>query len=139
MPVLTALICGLVFGAGLLVSGMAQPGKVIAFLDVSGAWDPSLAFVMAGAIAVYAPVYHFVFRRRTEFAVPCIPSHRLDARLFSGSVLFGIGWGIGGFCPGPALTSVGTGAMPALIVVGAMLVGMALHRSLFGVATAADE
>lgn len=139
MRLFSALVCGSLFGAGLVVSGMTQPAKVIGFLDVTGAWDPSLAFVMAGAIAVYAPVYHRVFRPRLQLDMPSPLPTRIDARLLLGAAIFGIGWGIGGFCPGPAITSLGAGAVPALVVVGAMLAGMLLHRLTLGASCTDSE
>jgi uncharacterized protein len=119
---------GLLFGIGLLVSGMTQPAKVVAFLDVAGAWDPSLGFVMAGAIAVHALAYQLVPRlRRPLWAERFgIPTRRdLDGRLLGGAALFGAGWALGGYCPGPALTSVISGASSTLLFTGAMAVGMA--------------
>lgn len=124
---LLAFGAGLVFGLGLLLSGMTQPGKVVAFLDVLGEWDPSLAFVMGGAIAVHALAYRLVPRlpKPVWGRAWAIPSRRdIDARLLVGAVLFGAGWGLGGYCPGPALTSVVTGASTTLLFTGAMLAGM---------------
>jgi len=122
-----SFLSSLVFAVGLALSGMTQPAKVLGFLDVSGAWDPSLAFVMAGAIGVHALAYRLIRRRpaplyAAEFALPA--SQRIDARLLLGAGLFGVGWGLGGFCPGPALTSLVTGAPKVLVFVGAMLAGM---------------
>jgi uncharacterized protein len=131
MAAFFALLAGAVFGIGLIVSGMANPAKVLGFLDLAGAWDPSLALVMAGAILV--GVFAFTFaRRRTasllglEMRMPT--SSRLDGRLMGGSLLFGIGWGIAGFCPGPALVALGMGEQKALVFVGAMLLGMGLFE-----------
>ena len=122
-----AFLAGLLFGVGLIVSGMTDPGKVIGFLDVAGNWDPSLAFVMAGAILVG----FFAFRsaqRRTRTLLGSamqLPQRRdIDARVIIGSVVFGIGWGLAGFCPGPALVSFGSGQDKAAVFVAAMLVGM---------------
>lgn len=127
MIAFASLLAGLVFGLGLIVSGMANPAKVLGFLDLAGHWDPSLAFVMAGAIAV-AMVAFMVARRRTVSFLGAemrLPSARhIDRRLVLGSVLFGIGWGVAGFCPGPALVSLGMGEIKALVFVAAMLVGM---------------
>ncbi|HEX7478108.1 MAG TPA: YeeE/YedE family protein [Polyangiales bacterium] len=125
---LGALLSGLVFGVGLVLSGMTQPAKVIAFLDVTGAWDPSLAFVMAGAIAVYAPVYHLLRKRTVFTALDTHVSEPIDARLVVGAVIFGAGWGLGGFCPGPGFTALGGGAPQAFVFVAAMLAGMCGYR-----------
>lgn len=128
---LTSLLAGLVFGLGLLVSGMANPAKVLGFLDLAGAWDPSLAFVMAGAIGVGVPAF-FAARARTRSllgAAMQLPSARqIDRRLVGGSLLFGVGWGVAGFCPGPALVALGLGEMKALVFVAAMLLGMGLFE-----------
>lgn len=135
MPrLLFALLAGLVFGLGLIASGMANPAKVKAFLDLTGAWDPSLALVMGGAIGV--GVFAFAAARRRERAW-CgdrmeIPQQtRIDARLIGGGLLFGVGWGIAGFCPGPALVALSAGLGGAWIFVPAMLAGMLLHDRFF--------
>lgn len=131
MQILTALLAGLVFGLGLMVSGMADPAKVLGFLDLAGAWDPSLALVMAGAIGVGLPVFFYAGKRSTTFTgTPLqLPSARqIDRRLVLGGVLFGVGWGIAGFCPGPALVALGMGQGKALVFVLAMLVGMAVFE-----------
>lgn len=127
MNALTALLAGLVFGAGLLLSGMADPGKVLGFLDLAGTWDPSLAFVMAGAIAVAAPAFAWVRLRNAAWrgAALLLPTRRaIDRRLMAGSVVFGIGWGLAGFCPGPAVVALGMGVRSAVVFVVAMLAGM---------------
>ncbi|MEJ8827029.1 YeeE/YedE family protein [Variovorax humicola] len=127
MIAFASLLAGLVFGLGLIVSGMANPAKVLGFLDLAGHWDPSLAFVMAGAIAVGVVAFAVANRRAQSFlgAEMRLPSARhIDRRLVLGSVLFGIGWGVAGFCPGPALVSLGMGEVKALIFVAAMLAGM---------------
>ena len=127
MTVFTSLLAGLVFGLGLIVSGMADPAKVLGFLDLGGAWDPSLAFVMAGAIAVGALAFAVARKRTVSFlgAAMKLPTSRdIDRRLVIGSVVFGIGWGVAGFCPGPGLVALGMGEAKALIFVVAMLVGM---------------
>lgn len=127
MFILTSLLSGLVFGLGLMVSGMANPAKVLGFLDLAGAWDPSLALVMAGAIGVGFFAF-FVAKNRTrsfigaEMRLPT--STKIDRRLAIGSTLFGMGWGIAGFCPGPGLVALGMGEPKALVFVVAMLVGM---------------
>lgn len=130
--IITAALAGALFALGLLISGMTIPAKVIGFLDVGGAWDPSLAFVMAGAIAVYAPIAHLARRRERPVLDTCfyVPGHRaIDLRLVSGAAVFGIGWGLSGYCPGPAIVSVGTGASELFAFVVAMLVGMASVRA----------
>ncbi|MCA9637186.1 MAG: YeeE/YedE family protein [Myxococcales bacterium] len=128
-----AFITGLIFAVGLGISGMTQPTKVIGFLDVTGAWDPSLVMVMGGAVVVYFLVFNVIVRRRDKPIVGerfGIPSRRdIDPRLLGGAVLFGAGWGLGGFCPGPALTSAATGMSSVLIFVAAMLAGMGLHST----------
>jgi uncharacterized protein len=128
MPVIVSLFSGLLFGIGLLVSGMADPAKVLAFLDIAGNWDPSLALVMAGAVAVAIGPFALA-RRRTHSLLGLtmqLPSaSAVDSRLVLGSVVFGVGWGLAGLCPGPALVLSGMGAAKALCFVAAMLVGMA--------------
>ena len=130
--VFTSLLAGLVFGLGLVVSGMANPVKVLGFLDLAGAWDPSLAFVMAGAIAVAALAFALAKTRTVSFlgAAMKLPgsSRDIDRRLVIGSVLFGIGWGVAGFCPGPGLVALGMGEIKALVFVAAMLLGMGLFE-----------
>ncbi|WP_157268873.1 YeeE/YedE family protein [Azohydromonas aeria] len=127
MVVLTSFLSGLVFGLGLILSGMADPAKVLGFLDLAGAWDPSLALVMGGALAV-GLVAFAVARRRTASLlgepVRLPTARRIDARLVGGSLLFGVGWGVAGFCPGPALVALGMGEAKAVLFVAAMLVGM---------------
>ena len=117
---------GFVFGLGLLVSGMANPAKVLGFLDLAGAWDPTLALVMAGAVAVGAGAFAFMKKRtRTLLGAPLllpIP-RRIDARLVLGSLVFGVGWGLAGICPGPALVLAGTGSAKGLIFLAAMIAG----------------
>jgi len=131
MAALFALLAGAVFGIGLIVSGMANPAKVLGFLDLAGDWDPSLAFVMAGAIGVGVLAFAFA-RRRTVSLLGLkmrMPTNTaLDRRLLGGSLLFGIGWGIAGFCPGPALVALGMGEQKALVFVAAMLLGMGLFE-----------
>ena len=127
MTVFTSFLAGLVFGLGLIVSGMANPAKVLGFLDLGGRWDPSLAFVMGGAIAVGAVAFAVARRRTRSFlgAPMRLPASRaIDRRLAAGSVLFGIGWGVAGFCPGPGLVAAGMGEAKALVFVAAMLAGM---------------
>lgn len=129
MIVLIALLAGVIFGLGLIVGGMTNPAKVLAFLDITGDWDPSLAFVMLGAIAVG----FFAFRAANRKPVSLLgmpvqlPGTRLvDRKLLLGAVLFGAGWGIAGFCPGPAVASVFTGGVAVWLFVASMLAGMAL-------------
>jgi uncharacterized membrane protein YedE/YeeE len=121
-------LAGAIFGLGLAVSGMTQPGKVLGFLDVAGgAWDPSLLFVMAAAIAVGALGHHLAVRRArpllsSAFVLPT--KRHVDARLVAGAAVFGVGWGLGGYCPGPAITSLVTGAVPVIVFVACMLAGL---------------
>ena len=133
MSNLFGFVSGLVFGIGLILAGMTEPLKVKGFLDLAGAWDPSLALVMGGAIALGAVAFARARQRgRSWTGAPIeIPANRtIDRRLVTGGVLFGVGWGIGGFCPGPALVALGSGVGSAGIFVAAMLVGMVLHDKL---------
>jgi uncharacterized protein len=127
MASLFAFVAGLVFGLGLIVAGMVNPAKILGFLDIAGKWDPSLALVMAGAIAVGLVAFALA-RRRTMSALGLpmqLPSaSALDARLVGGSLVFGIGWGLAGFCPGPAIVAIGAGYAKAAVFVAAMLLGM---------------
>ena len=123
-------LAGLMFGLGLILSGMTDPGKVQGFLDLAGAWDPSLAFVMGGAILVGLLAFALARRRTTAFfggAMQLPTSRQIDRPLVIGSLVFGVGWGLAGFCPGPALVSLGAGHWQALVFTLAMLAGMALH------------
>ena len=127
-----SLIAGLIFGLGLVIGGLANPAKVQNFLDVAGTFDPSLAFVMGGAVAVTFVGYRLVFRERSpllaeQFHLPT--AKELDSRILIGSALFGIGWGLSGFCPGPAITSLPLMAKGTLVFVPAMLAGVGLARS----------
>ncbi|MGV3627020.1 MAG: DUF6691 family protein [Betaproteobacteria bacterium] len=129
MHTLASLLAGLVFGLGLILSGMANPAKVLGFLDLAGAWDPSLVFVMGGAIAVGAVTFFVAHKRVVSLlgSTMRLPTSRdIDRRLVGGSLLFGIGWGIAGFCPGPGLVALGMGELKALVFVAAMLVGMGI-------------
>jgi uncharacterized membrane protein YedE/YeeE len=131
MTTLVALLVGLLFGVGLIVSGMADPGKVLGFLDLAGAWDPSLAFVMGGAIGVGLPAFALARRRSRAWlgAEMRLPTAReIDRRLVAGSLMFGVGWGVAGFCPGPALVALGMGEAKALLFVLAMAAGMGLFE-----------
>ncbi len=124
-----AAIAGVVFGVGLAVSQMVNPAKVLGFLDIAGSWDPSLAFVMGGAVAVTWVAFRYVARRPSpvlggEFALP--RDTAIDARLLGGAALFGVGWGLVGLCPGPAIASVAFGNLDSVLFIGAMVLGMAL-------------
>ncbi len=130
---LSAFGVGLLFGLGLLLAGMANPAKVLAFLDLAGPWDPALALVMVGAIAVASIGFTLTRGRSLAWSGEPIqiPTNRkLDRRLVLGSLGFGVGWGLAGFCPGPALVALGTGSLKAVIFVAAMLAGMALFERL---------
>jgi uncharacterized membrane protein YedE/YeeE len=131
MKLLFALLAGLVFGIGLILSGMTDPAKVIGFLDLAGLWNPALAFVMAGAVLVGACGFAVAKRRSKSllgepFLIPAATV--IDRRLVLGSLTFGAGWGLAGFCPGPALASLATGASEPLLFTAAMLAGMALFE-----------
>lgn len=131
MPLITAFLAGLLFGAGLILSGMTNPAKVLAFLDVAGQWDPSLGFVMLGAVAVAALAFRFAGARgRTLFGTTLhLPgATRIDAPLVLGSLAFGVGWGLVGYCPGPALAALAVGGRPTLIFVASMVAGMAIFE-----------
>ncbi len=147
-----ALLAGSLFAAGLALGGMTSPTNVIAFLDVFGDFDPALLFVMIGAIAVHAPVYWLLVRRRPRplhaerFALPA--ASRIDRPLVVGAAIFGVGWGLGGFCPGPALTSLATGGRGVAVFVVSMIAGMVIasqlqtrrdRRSLAGAPTLTDQ
>jgi hypothetical protein len=132
MNALLSFVAGLVFGIGLILSGMTDPGKVIGFLDLAGNWDPSLAFVMAGAILVGFFGFRLASRRAASFlgGAMKLPQRRdIDPRLVGGSVVFGIGWGLAGFCPGPAVVSFGSGQDKAAVFVCAMLIGMLAYAA----------
>ena len=131
MYVFASLASGLVFGLGLILSGMANPAKVLGFLDLAGQWDPSLAFVMAGAIGVGVVSFAVARRRKLSYlgAQMRLPTARhIDRRLVGGGLLFGVGWGVAGFCPGPALVALGMGEAKAVVFVAAMLAGMGLFE-----------
>lgn len=131
MNIFTAFAAGLVFGVGLILSGMTDPGKVLGFLDIAGEWDPSLAFVMGGAILVGFFAFAFARRRASTFLGGALhlPTNRdIDNRLVGGAVVFGIGWGLAGFCPGPALVAFGAGYDKAAVFVVAMILGMLVHH-----------
>lgn len=126
-------LAGALFGTGLAVSGMTDPGRVIGFLDVFGAWDPALLFVMAGAVGVYG-LGMLILRRfkNQNFKLPSTAPSPIDRRLVIGAAIFGVGWGLGGFCPGPALANLGALRFEALVFVPAMAIGMFLAQRFFG-------
>ncbi len=131
MNILSAFIVGLVFGFGLILSGMTDPSKVLGFLDVTGVWDPSLGLVMGGAILVSSVAFFFASRRtRAVFGdqMRLPTATQIDRRLVLGGLAFGAGWGLAGYCPGPAVASLFTGMVEPVIFVAAMLVGMALYE-----------
>src|SRR5512134_659760 len=133
MRVLAGLLAGLLFGAGRAISQMINPAKVLAFLDVAGTWDPSLAFVMLGAVVVTALGYRFVLRQPKpllddSFSMPTRTD--VDGRLVIGAAIFGVGWGLGGYCPGPAIASIGFGTMETIVFVIFMAIGMIAGRLL---------
>ncbi|WP_337786101.1 DUF6691 family protein [Ramlibacter lithotrophicus] len=128
---LVEFLVGLLFGLGLILSGMTDPGKVLGFLDIAGAWDPSLAFVMGGAIAVAFFAFALARRRTTAFlggAMHLPGNAPIDRRLLIGALVFGVGWGLAGFCPGPAVVAAGAGVTEALVFTLAMIAGMAVHE-----------
>lgn len=130
---LAALVVGFIFAIGLGLSGMTQPQKVIGFLDLFGHWDPSLIFVMAGGVMVHFITYRFIIKRKSPLFSPVwhVPTKReITPALIIGSVLFGIGWGLAGFCPGPAVTSLASFQIQPFIFVISMLIGMFLFRQL---------
>jgi uncharacterized membrane protein YedE/YeeE len=133
MRLLTTYLIGLVFGLGIVISGMANPAKVLNFFDIAGTWDPSLAFVLGGAVLTTFVGYKFVLRRpapmfETMFSLPF--RTELDWKLIGGSAVFGIGWGIAGFCPGAALPVLGTGKLSVIIFVVSLVAGMLLAKRL---------
>jgi len=137
-----SLAAGVIFGVGLAVSQMVDPAKVLAFLDVAGAWDPSLILVMGGAVLVFGAAFQLIRRRSRpllagRFVTPTVRD--LDARLIGGSVLFGVGWGLVGYCPGPAIASLAFGLRESLIFVVATLAGAALYNFVPGLARPQDQ
>ncbi len=140
---LTPLFSGALFGFGMAFSGMIDPAKVIGFLDFAGQWDPSLAFVMGGALLVFLPSYHLLIKPRSQSINGenlCLPaSQHLDSRLMSGAAVFGIGWGLAGVCPGPAVTSVALGSIEVVLFLVAMLVGSLMANVAFPKAQLARE
>jgi uncharacterized membrane protein YedE/YeeE len=141
MSFVNALVAGLLFGAGLLVSGMADPANVLAFLDVGGDWNPALALTMGGAIAVLAPVTWWLRRRgdqRSAAPMSAVRSRPIDRALVIGAVIFGVGWGLSGICPGPGLLLLTTLAPGAIAFIGAMIVGMLAGTKLLSRVSAPD-
>lgn len=127
---ITMFLAGLLFGLGLVISGVVNPGKVIGFLDFAGNWDPSLILVMGGGLLVTIPAFHFILKTphplfESKFFLPTMKS--IDRKLVLGSILFGLGWGIAGFCPGPALAALVTLDSTVLLFAGAMITGMMIH------------
>ena len=139
MRLVASYLIGLIFGVGISISGMANPAKVLNFFDVAGTWDPSLIFVMGGAVVVAFLGYRVVLRRAapvidTKFHLPDNP--RIDARLLGGSAVFGIGWGIAGFCPGGALPALGTGRVEVMAFVAALIAGIFAAKGLIALSGA---
>lgn len=131
MNLFFSLLAGVIFGVGLLISGMANPAKVLGFLDITRIWDPSLAFVMGGAISVGFFAFRLVKKRSHSVfggAINLPTSKQIDNRLIGGAILFGIGWGLAGICPGPGLVLLGAGVTKGVIFVGAMLAGMLIFE-----------
>ncbi len=131
MTIFISFAVGLTFGLGLIISGMSNPAKVLGFLDLAGSWDPSLTFVMAGAIALSALAFRLARNRSTSLLgqpMQMPTARQIDQRLVMGSALFGLGWGLAGICPGPALVLLGAGAMKGLVFALALLAGMALFE-----------
>ena len=134
MRILVALFSGGLFGLGLAVSGMTNPAKIVGFLDLAGEWDPTLAFVMGGALLVTIPAFRLILGRPRPILADgfALPTRRaLDARLLGGAALFGVGWGLSGFCPGPAVAALVTGLTPVFAFVAAMIAGMVLYAWVF--------
>ncbi len=137
MRTLSALAIGVLFGLGIAVSGMINPAKVLNFFDLAGTWDPSLAFVMGGALAVAIPGYRLVLGRSRPlfadgFQLP--GTSRIDAKLVLGSAAFGIGWGIAGFCPGAAIPALGTGKLEVFVFIASVAVGIVAAKAISGMA-----
>ncbi|MGN5137355.1 DUF6691 family protein [Aeromonas sp. 164P] len=128
MKLLTSLFAGLLFGLGMAISGMVDPARVTGFLDLAGAWDPSLAFVMGGALLVFMPGYFLLVKPRRQSVlgepIAAVPAAKLDRNLVGGAALFGIGWGLVGICPGPALSLISSGQPMILLFIVAMVVGI---------------
>jgi uncharacterized membrane protein YedE/YeeE len=132
LNILISFVVGLIFGLGLIVSGMGNPAKVLGFLDLAGNWDPSLMFVMGGAITVGVIAFGFAGRRTTSLLgdpMQMPTARQIDKRLVVGSAVFGIGWGLAGICPGPAFVLLGVGSVKSIVFVSALLAGMALFET----------
>lgn len=137
-----ALFAGMLFGAGACLSGMVRPSKVLAFLDFGGGWDPSLALVLGTGLAIHAVAWRFARPPRVPAfgdSYPGPPSKKLDVRLIGGAIVFGLGWGIGGFCPGPAIVSIVSLVPGTLLFAGAMLAGIVLARLVAGADSSTNE
>ncbi len=130
MKLLTSLFAGVLFGLGMAISGMMDPARVTGFLDLAGAWDPSLAFVMGGALLVFMPGYFLLVKPRRQSVlgepIAVVPAPRLERRLIGGAALFGIGWGLVGICPGPALSLISSGQPMIMLFIAAMVAGILL-------------
>ncbi|HHQ4592176.1 TPA: DUF6691 family protein [Aeromonas veronii] len=130
MKLLTSLFAGVLFGLGMAISGMMDPARVTGFLDLAGTWDPSLAFVMGGALLVFMPGYFLLVKPRRQSVlgepIAAVPAPRLELRLIGGAALFGIGWGLVGICPGPALSLISSGQPMILLFIAAMVAGILL-------------
>lgn len=132
LKVIIALISGILFGAGMIISDMVSPAKVLGFLNISGNWDPSLAFVMGGALAVFTPVYHLIIKKRSHAIngekFSYTSKTEIDPTLIAGAAIFGAGWGVAGFCPGPAVASIGGGSTTVFIFILSMLTGIVIAK-----------
>ncbi len=131
LRMLVALFSGTLFGLGLAISGMVDPAKIIGFLDIAGDWDPTLAFVMGGALLVTIPAFRLILNRPRPVLTDdfeLLTKKDVDTRLLGGAALFGVGWGLSGFCPGPAVTALASGLAPVFAFVAAMVAGMALYK-----------
>ena len=133
MKAVLFVLAGAIFGIGLAISGMTDPARVIGFLDVFGKWDPALLFVMAGAVAVYGIGMLAFHRSALRISLPSTGSSPIDRRLITGAAIFGVGWGLGGFCPGPSLANLGAVRIEAVVFVPAMAIGMLIAQRLFKV------
>ena len=131
LKIMVNLFAGVLFGLGLTISGMVNPAKIIGFLDFAGDWDPTLAFVMGGALFVTISTFRLILRRPRPILADNfdLPTKKdVDSRLLAGSAIFGIGWGLAGFCPGPAVTAMASGLAPVFTFVAAMVAGMAVYK-----------